>query len=127
MYQLIVIDLDGTMLNRYGEISKKTKEVVEKCISKGVNIVLASGRPMDSIKAIAKEIGSETYLIAGNGALVYDIKNDNILYENFMKKEKVLEIIKICEENSIAYNVYTDKTILATSLKYNVLYYHKEN
>ena len=127
MYQLIVIDLDGTMLNRYGEISKKTKEVVEKCISKGVNIVLASGRPMDSIKAIAKEIGSETYLIAGNGALVYDIKNDNILYENFMKKEKVLEIIEICEENSIAYNVYTDKTILTPNLKYNVLYYYKEN
>ena len=44
-----------------------------------------------------------------------------------MSKEKVLEIIKICEENSISYNVYTDKTILATTLKYNVLYYHKEN
>ncbi len=127
MYQLIVIDLDGTMLNRYGEITKKTKEVVKKCISKGVNIVLASGRPMDSIKAIAKEIGSETYLIAGNGALVYDIKNDKILYKNFMKKEKVLEIIKICEENSIAYNVYTEKTILTPNLKYNVLYYYKEN
>ena len=44
-----------------------------------------------------------------------------------MTREKVLEIIKICEENSISYNVYTDKTILAKALKYNVLYYHKEN
>ena len=44
-----------------------------------------------------------------------------------MKKEKVLEIIKICEENSIAYNVYTDKVILTTNLKFNVLYYYKEN
>ena len=44
-----------------------------------------------------------------------------------MSKQKVLEIIKLCEENSISYNVYTDKTILATALKYNVLYYHKEN
>lgn len=44
-----------------------------------------------------------------------------------MLKQKVLEIIKLCEENSISYNVYTDKTILATALKYNVLYYHKEN
>ena len=44
-----------------------------------------------------------------------------------MKKEKVLEIIKICEENSISYNVYTDETILAKALKYNVLYYYKEN
>jgi len=45
----------------------------------------------------------------------------------YITKQKVLEIIKICEENSISYNVYTDKTILATSLKYNVLYYYKEN
>ena len=59
--------------------------------------------------------------------MVYDIKNDEVVYEKFMSKEKVLEIIKICEENSISYNVYTDETILATSLKYNVLYYHKEN
>ena len=39
----------------------------------------------------------------------------------------MLEIIKICEENSIAYNVYTDKVILTTNLKFNVLYYYKEN
>ena len=122
MYKLVVIDLDGTLLNRYGEITKKTKEVVTKCINKGIEIVLASGRPIDSIKAIAKELGINGYFIAGNGALVYDLKKDKIIYENYMKKEKVLEIIKICEENSIAYNVYTDKTILTTSLKFNVLY-----
>ncbi len=127
MYKLVVIDLDGTLLNRYGEITKKTKEVVTKCINKGIEIVLASGRPIDSIKAIAKELGINGYFIAGNGALVYDLKKDKIIYENYMKKEKVLEIIKICEENSIAYNVYTDKTILTTSLKFNVLYYYKEN
>ena len=50
-----------------------------------------------------------------------------MIYENYIKKEKVLEIIKICEENSIAYNVYTDKVILTTNLKFNVLYYYKEN
>ena len=127
MYKLVVIDLDGTMLNSYGEISEYTKKVVTETINKGVEIVLASGRPIDSIQAIAKEVGINGYFIAGNGALVYDIKEEKMIYENYMKKEKVLEIIKICEENSIAYNVYTDKTILTTNLKFNVLYYYKEN
>ena len=127
MYKLVAIDLDGTMLNRYGEISDKTKEIVTRCLNKGTEIVLASGRPIDSIKTIAKELGINGYFIAGNGALVYDIENDKIIYENYMKKEKVLEVIKICEENSISYNVYTDKAILTTSLKFNVLYYYKEN
>ena len=127
MYKLVVIDLDGTMLNHYGEISKKTKETVKKCIEKGIEIVLASGRPIDSIKSIAEELKLNGYFIAGNGALIYDIQKDHIVYENYIKKEKVLEIIKICEENSIDYNVYTEKVILTTNLKFNVLYYYKEN
>lgn len=127
MYKLVVVDLDGTILNSYGEISETTKESVKKCLEKGAKIVIASGRPIDSIKTIANELGIEEYFIAGNGALIYDLKKDEIIYENYMKKEKVLEIIKICEDNSISYNVYTDKTILTTNLKFNVLYYYKEN
>ena len=127
MYKLVAVDLDGTMLNQYGIVTENTKNAIKKAIEKGVEIVIASGRPIDSIKAIAKEIGSEKYFIAGNGSLIYDIQKDEIIYDKFLSKEKVLEIIKICEENSISYNVYTDKTILATALKYNVLYYQKEN
>ena len=56
MYKLVAIDLDGTMLNHYGEISERTKETVRRCIEKGVEIVLASGRPIDSIKTIAEEL-----------------------------------------------------------------------
>lgn len=127
MYKLATIDLDGTMLNSYGVVTENTKNIIKETIQKGTDVIIASGRPIDSIKSFAKEIGSENFFIAGNGALIYDIKKDEVIYEKYMSKQKVLEIIKICEENSISYNVYTDETILATSLKYNVLYYHKEN
>ncbi len=127
MYKLVAIDLDGTMLNSYGMVTENTKQVIKNTINKGTEVIIASGRPIDSIKTIAKEIGTENYFIAGNGALIYDIKKDEIIYEKFMNKQKVLEIIKICEENSIAYNIYTEKTIIAKGLKYNVLYYYKEN
>ncbi len=127
MYKLVAIDLDGTMLDSYGRVTENTKNTIKKVEEQGVEVVIASGRPIDSIKTIAKEIKSKNYFIAGNGAIVYDVKKDEIIYEKTMSKEKVLEIIKICEENSISYNVYTEQEILATSLKYNVLYYHKEN
>lgn len=127
MYKLIAIDLDGTMLNGYGVVTENTKKQIKRTIEKGIDVIIASGRPIDSIKTIANEIGSTKYFIAGNGALIYDIQKNEILYENYLNKEKVLEIIKMCEENSISYNVYTDKTIISTALKYNVLYYYKEN
>lgn len=127
MYKFVAIDLDGTMLNSYGMVTENTKNVIKQTIEKGTEVIIASGRPIDSIKTIAKEINSNNFFIAGNGALIYDIQKDEIIYNKYMSKQKVLEIIKICEENSISYNVYTDKTILAKALKYNVLYYHKEN
>lgn len=127
MYKLIAIDLDGTMLNSYGEVTEKTKKTIEEVIKNGTDVIIASGRPIDSIKTIAKEINSNNYFIAGNGSLIYDIKNDEIIYEKFLEKKKVLEIVKICEENSISYNIYTEDTIIAKNLKHNVLYYNKEN
>lgn len=127
MYKLIAIDLDGTLLNSNGVVTQETKETLQKIISKNINIVLASGRMIDSMKTFANEIGCNKYLIAGNGSIIYDIEKDEIIYKNFLSKEKVLDVIKICEENSIYYNIYTDKEILATALKYNVLYYNKEN
>lgn len=42
MYKLIAIDLDGTLLNSYGEISKSNKEAIEKAMKQGVIVVLAS-------------------------------------------------------------------------------------
>lgn len=127
MYKLATIDLDGTMLNQYGVVTQKTKDAIKKAQEAGIEVVIASGRPIDSIKTIAKEIKSEKYFISGNGAIIYDIVKDEIIYENILRKQKALEIIKICEENSIYYNIYTEKEIIAKNLQCNVLYYHKEN
>lgn len=42
MYKLVAIDLDGTLLNSYGEISDENKEAIKNAIEKGSIIVLAS-------------------------------------------------------------------------------------
>ncbi len=127
MYQLVAIDLDGTLLNSYGNVSSKNKTAIQKAMQKGVEIVLASGRPIKSVENLANELGANHYMICGNGAITYDVQKQQILYNRFLEKEKVLQIIKICEQNSIFYNVYTKDTILTKNLNYNVLVYHQEN
>ena len=127
MYRLITIDLDGTLLNRYGEVGEFTKEVIKEITKKGILVVLASGRISDSVLTIAKEIGANKYYISGNGSVVYDMQNDQIIYENYLSKEKVLEIIELCEKNSIYYNIYTESAVIAKSLNYNVAFYNYEN
>ena len=127
MYKLVAIDLDGTMLTQYGIITEKTKKAISNAQEKGVEVMIASGRAITSVKRFSKEINSNKYFISGNGAITYDIKNNKILYENILSKTKALKIIKICEENSIYYNVYTENGIIAKNLSYNTLYYYKDN
>lgn len=85
------------------------------------------GRVESSIREIEKEIEIKDYIISGNGASIIDIKNNMELYRNFMSKNKVLDIIKICNENSIFCNLYTENEVITQKLKYNVLYYYYEN
>ena len=127
MYKLLAIDLDGTLLNSYGEVSEKTKKALKEARNQGIEVVLSSGRTIDSVENLAIELGVDNYLISGNGAVVYDIKEHQIIYNQFLSKEKILQIAKICEENSIYYNVYTETEIVTKSLSYNVLFYYYEN
>lgn len=127
MYKLMAIDLDGTLLNSFGEVSEGTKLALQNARAQGVEVVLASGRPISSTKSLALELGVDNYLISGNGSVVYDIQKDEIIYDKFLNKQQVLEIIRLCEENSFYYNIYTEEEVIAKSLNHNVLFYHKEN
>ena len=127
MYKLVAIDLDGTLLNSYGEVSENTKEEIKKAIENGIEVVLASGRPISSVEDLANELQANHYLISGNGAIVYDMYKKEVVYDKFLSKEQVLNIVKICEENSIYYNIYTENEVLTKSLNYNTLFYYSEN
>ncbi len=127
MYKLIAIDIDGTLLNSYGEVTEENKKAINMALQKNVEIVLTSGRMPKAILPIANEVNANKYIISGNGAAIYDIQNDKIIYNNYLSKKKVLEIIDICEKNSMFYNVYTNNVILTKSLNFNILFYHSEN
>ena len=126
-YKLITIDIDGTLLNSYGDLSIENKEAIQKAIQKNIKVVLTSGRMPGSVLTLSEELGASEYIIAGNGTLIYDMKKNKNIYENNIPEEKLFKIIEICEQNSIYYSLYTYNSIIASSLNYNVLYYHYEN
>lgn len=127
MYKLIAIDLDGTLLNSYGEVSAENRDAIKQAQKQNIEIILASGRPLKSTLNMALEINASNYLISDNGATVYDIQNNQFIYNSYLPKQKVLEIIKMCDENSISYSIYTESIVITQNLNYNVLFYYNEN
>ena len=43
MYKLVAIDLDGTLLDSYGQVSERNKNAIQKAVDLGTKVVLASG------------------------------------------------------------------------------------
>ena len=60
-YKVLVLDIDGTLMNSQKKITEKTKTALRTAQEAGVTIVLASGRPTPGIVPIAKEIGLDEY------------------------------------------------------------------
>ena len=97
MYKLVAMDIDGTLLDSYGNISKENIEAIKKAKEQNIEVVLTSGRMPKAMLAIASEANANNYLICGNGAMIYDVNKEKIIYNNYLSKKKLLEIIKICE------------------------------
>ncbi|MFD2113858.1 Cof-type HAD-IIB family hydrolase [Thiorhodococcus fuscus] len=71
-YNLVVCDLDGTLLNddhRLGELSRRVLKTLQ---DRGVQILLASGRHHQDIQRIAEQLGGQGALISSNGASAHD-------------------------------------------------------
>jgi len=43
-YKLVVLDVDGTLLNSQGSLPKRHKQIIQRLQSSGIQIVLATGR-----------------------------------------------------------------------------------
>ena len=52
-YEIIVLDLDGTLTNRDKVITPKTKAALLEIQRRGKKIVLASGRPTQGVMPLA--------------------------------------------------------------------------
>ena len=60
-YEVLVLDLDGTLTNSEKKITEPTKEALLDIQQKGKIVVLASGRPTPGILPLAHELELEKY------------------------------------------------------------------
>ena len=84
MYKLIAIDLDGTLLDDKKRISKDNLNTIYKLIDKGYEVVIATGRRYWSAKQLIKDIDNPLIVLANNGNIVRDTKNDEIIIKKYL-------------------------------------------
>ncbi|HEY6802988.1 MAG TPA: Cof-type HAD-IIB family hydrolase [Pyrinomonadaceae bacterium] len=67
--RLLALDLDGTLLNPRGEISKRNRAAIDQAREHGVKVAVVTGRRFRDSRPVALELGLDVPLISHNGAL----------------------------------------------------------
>lgn len=108
--RLIGLDLDGTTLTSEKVLTPHTKEVLEKCLEKGIQVLPATGRVRSGIPEYLTQIRGMRYVILSNGACVMDLEKEEILYQNCISWDRALELFDRLEEYNTFYDVYANGT-----------------
>lgn len=102
-YQIIACDLDGTLLDETGHVSKENWEAIEKLTQMGVQVVPASGRAFEEMPKEIQDCPFIRYYIASNGAGIYD-KTQGFIHEWTLPRELghgILDLLTQYETTSL--------------------------
>lgn len=117
-YKLLVLDVDGTVLNDAKEISKRTLAALLKIQQMGIRIVLASGRPTYGLLPLAKSLELGIYggfILSYNGGQIIKAQNGEILFERRINPEMLPYMERKARKNGLALFTYHDDTIITDS------------
>ena len=105
MIKVVVIDLDGTLLNQDHCISLKSIETLRQLHAKGIDIILATGRHYQDVYLLAQQLNIPVRLITSNGARVHS-KEAKLIYENHIPPKLVEQILSLSAGYEVHRNLY---------------------
>ena len=118
-YKMIVLDVDGTLLNTDRIITARMKTALIKVQQMGIRIVLASGRPTYGVMPLAKELEMDKhdgYVLSYNGGQIINVQTGDVLFEKRVKAEMLTFLEKKANKNKFSIFTYSDDTIYANDI-----------
>lgn len=119
-YKLLVLDVDGTLLNSQREISKRTIATLRKVQSIGIKVALASGRPTYGILPLAKAIDLGTYdgyIISYNGAQVMSARTGEVVFERAIDPQMLPYLEKKAGKMQMTMAYYNGDEVVSTDIQ----------
>lgn len=114
-YKLLVLDIDGTLLNENNEISSRTQAALLKVQQMGVHIVLASGRPTGGVIPIANTLELNHYggfVLSYNGGQIFNMQTGELLFEKRIDPQMLGYLDKKAKKNNFAIFTYQKDQII---------------
>ena len=116
MYKMIIIDLDGTLLNDEKEVSREDIYTINRAYKeKGVISVIATGRSYVCAEYLANLIGEgiSQYIIANTGSIIRDNRKKTYLCEVCISISDTIKILETAKKYNLNCIIDTNSKVIS--------------
>lgn len=115
-YQMLVLDIDGTLTTSRKEISDATLTALLEIQKQGCKVVLASGRPTAGIIKFAQQLRLAefgNYILAFNGARIIHCTTNQIIYDKTLPDTIIPALYEEALKNQVGIISYEGDSVIA--------------
>ena len=117
-YELLVLDVDGTLVNTKKEITDRTRNAILECQEQGIKVAIASGRCTEGIRHQAAAIGLDRYggyIISFNGGRITNFATGEVIYDITLPEGMLHELYDYSLQEGTGILTYHEGKIVAHS------------
>lgn len=100
--KLIALDMDGTVLNDKGEISKENQEAIRQAERAGIKVLFSTGRTRMLASDYAKTLNLSSYMITVNGSEIWDGEG-NLVERSLLHSAEMEWMWNLAKEYSVPF------------------------
>ena len=106
-YKMLVLDIDGTLVNAKGIINDRDIDAVRWLSGTGVAVTLSTGRVPKACRGVLDELQLNGHHIFFDGALVAGRDLKDVVYSMPIEKSKVISLIDHARSSGTYLEMYT--------------------
>ena len=114
-YQLLALDLDGTLLNEKGLLTSRSARALTCAHEQGIFIAAATGRAFCALPTDVRALPAISYIITSNGTGIYQMPEEKRIYTNAMSRENLEQLLPLLDTFSCPIEAYIDGTAYASA------------
>lgn len=108
-HRLLVVDIDGTLINRTGDISAEDRQALARVIEGGIRVSLSTGRVGQACRKVIELLALDGYHVFADGALVADRQSELEIYVEPITRELVQEMVEFVHGHGIRIDFYSSR------------------
>ena len=115
-FQLIALDLDGTLMGESRIIPERTRRAMQTAMDGGCRVTVSTGRAFATASRFAQDLGINAPLICYQGALIQDLRDGTIIHKVTIPPDVARQVAAFAQARQLNFQVlmednraYTDR------------------